>query len=370
MKILSLGFNKFRNLETASITPCENINIIYGDNAQGKTNIIEAIWLLTGNKSFRGAKESEFIKFNEDFAKINAGFYSQGRNQSAEIIYSKGKKEVFLNGVKKSGSSGLLGQMCSVVFSPEHLSLIKSGPIERRKFIDNALCQIKPSYRNTLLQYNKILANRNALLKDIPKNRKLIDTLDAWDYRLAVVGSVIIVMRRKYVNKLCEVASFYHSGISHKKEVLSIKYASTVPDVETRESDQIKDTILAMLNEHRNEEIAMSSTSIGPHRDDIDITINGENVRAFGSQGQQRSCVLSMKIAEEEIIRISTDEEPIVLLDDVLSELDCERQEFLLNEIEGKQVFITCCDPDSVKRLKNGSLFKIQGGSAECTQLS
>ncbi len=362
MNITSLGFEGFRNLCDGEITPCRGVNVIYGKNAQGKTNLVECIWLLSGNRSFRGARDSELVGFGRDAAKIKAEFFSEGRIQTSEISLIRGKKGAFLNGVKQRSSAALLGHLCAVVFSPEHLTLVKGGPDGRRSFIDGAICQIKPGFKDTLSSYKRTLIQRNSLLKDIPRHPGLEETLDAWDQRLAVLGANVIRVRMKYTERLCECASRYHMGISHNSERLNIDYAGTVPKEYCGDIGSVRDQLLKMLLDKRNDDIAAGSTSAGPHRDDLEITINGESVRRYGSQGQQRSCVLSMKIAEEELIRLSVSEEPLVLLDDVLSELDSRRQDFLLNEIGDRQVFITCCESASVERLKGGKLFEINGG--------
>ncbi len=365
MRVDSLRFEGFRNLEDGEIRPCPGVNVIYGTNAQGKTNLLEAIWLLSGNRSFRGAKDSELVRFGSEFAKLHAEFFSEGRTQSAEIVYTKGKKEAFLNGVKQTGASALLGKLCAVVFSPEHLSLIKSGPAERRSFIDGAVCQIKPSYKDVLSEYKRTLAQRNTLLKDIPSHSELLDTLEAWDIRLASLGASIVRIRMKYVKRLGQCAARYHSGISNGREQLEVSYSSSIPSENRKSAEEARDYMLEYMKQHRRDDILAGFTTIGPHRDDIDIRINGESVRVFGSQGQQRSCVLSLKIAEEELIKLSVSEEPLVLLDDVLSELDSSRQEFLLNEIGDRQVFITCCEAASVERLREGSAFRVSAGRIE-----
>ncbi len=362
MNITSLRFEGFRNLSDSSVSPCQNVNVFYGKNAQGKTNLIECIWLLSGNRSFRGGKDQEFVCFDKERAKIDADFFSEGRIQTAEIIIQDQKKEAFLNGVKQKSSASLLGHLCAVVFSPEHLTLVKGSPENRRSFLDSAICQIKPGFKDTLTSYKRTLVQRNALLKEIPEHPDLEGTLDAWDQRIAVLGANIIRVRKKYTERLCEFASKYHAGISHNSEVLNINYMSMVPQKYCDSIESVRDYLLAELLNERNNDIAAGVTKLGPHRDDMEITINGVSVRRYGSQGQQRSCVLSMKIAEEELIRISISEEPLVLLDDVLSELDSKRQEFLLNEIGDRQVFITCCEPASVQRLNEGKLFEVDGG--------
>lgn len=362
MIITRLQFEGFRNLDDGEIFPDSGVNVIFGTNAQGKTNLLEGIWLLSGNKSFRGSRDSELVKFGKNHARLKIDFFAEDREQNAEILFLKGKKEVKLNGVKKSSVSALIGKLCVVVFSPEHLSLVKSGPSERRRFIDNAICQIKPSYAESLSNYNKTLAQRNALLKDIPMHSELLDTLDIWDYRLAVLGASVTRMRINYVERLCESAKKYHMGISENMEDLEINYSCAVPEQYCDTGIKIRDYLSEKIRNNRNEDLKDGYTSVGPHRDDIEILINGENVRAFGSQGQQRSCVLSMKIAEAELIKIATSQEPIVLLDDVLSELDSKRQEFLLNKIFDRQVFISCCEAASVERLNDGKLFEVKKG--------
>ena len=362
MIINRLQFEGFRNLEDCEITPDSGVNVIFGTNAQGKTNLLEGIWLLSGNRSFRGARDKELIKFGKEYARLKIDFFSEEREQTAEILFQKGKKEVKINGIKQPSSSSLIGKICVVVFSPEHLSLVKSGPSERRKFIDNAICQIKPGYVETLSNYNRTLVQRNALLKDIPYHSELLDTLDIWDYRLSVLGSNVIRMRSNYIERLNISAKKYHSGISDGSENLEIDYSCGFSDEDRESGVKVRDSLIERLKQSRSEDIKDGHTSVGPHRDDIEIFINGENVRTFGSQGQQRSCVLSMKIAEAELIKIAVSQEPIVLLDDVLSELDSKRQEFLLNKIFDRQVFITCCEAASVERLKGGRLFEVKKG--------
>lgn len=362
MRLLSVALEGFRNLDNTQLYPCNGVNVIYGENAQGKTNLIEAIWLLTGSKSFRGSLDKEMIGFGREFARIKASFFSQEREQTAELVFMHGKKEAYLNGVKLTGASALYGNLFAVVFSPEHLSLVKNGPAERRKFIDSAICQIKPSYRDMLLMYNKTIAQRNALLRELPANPGLYDTLSAWDERLAAVGMGITVVRSKYIKMLDECASRYHNGISCGREKLSIEYRSAVEMADGKTDEQVREELYALVKSKRHEDTMYFSTSCGPHRDDIDILINGEAARKFGSQGQQRSCVLSMKIAEEELVKLASDEEPVVLLDDVLSELDPQRQKFLLNEIGDRQVFITCCESAAATRLCGGKLFLVDNG--------
>lgn len=365
MIIKKLQFEGFRNLKDGTIVPCEGVNVIFGTNAQGKTNLLESIWLFSGNRSFRGSNESDFIHFERPFAKLSIEFFSEEREQTAEILFQKGKKEIKINGIKQKSSAALLGKLCAVVFSPEHLSLIKSGPSERRRFIDSAICQVKPSYAELFSRYNRVLAQRNALLKDIPYHSQLLDTLEIWDYRLAVLGASLIKMRIQYVERLCQIAKRYHLGISENSEDLSIVYDCNFVYSEQDNTAEIRDSLMKDFLDSRTEDINGGFTSCGPHRHDLNIEINGNSVKKFGSQGQQRSCVLSIKIAEAELLKIATEQEPIFLLDDVLSELDSKRQEFLLNKISERQVFISCCEKASVERLKNGRLFEVKNGEVK-----
>ncbi len=362
MIINRLSFEGYRNLSNGEIFPCENVNVIYGKNAQGKTNLLEALWLFSGNRSFRGAKDSEFIGFDKNKASIYIDFFSEDRMQNAEIVYQKGKKEVKLNGVKQSSVNKLLGKLCIVVFSPEHLSLVKRGPSERRKFIDSAVCQIRPNFSDTLSEYNRLLVQRNALLKDLPYHSDLLDTMEIWEERLAVYGAAVIRMRINYVQQLNTFSKRYHSGISDGREELNISYQCEFPEEIFSDREKLIGSYIKKLRETRKDDIKDGSTSIGPHRDDLFLEINGESLRSFGSQGQQRSSVLSMKIAEAELIKQATEQEPIVLLDDVLSELDSRRQEFLLNKISDRQVFISCCERASADRLEGGKLFYVEKG--------
>ena len=365
MHVLNLHFSNYRNLEDKSINPCENINIIYGDNAQGKTNLIEALWLFCGGHSFRGAKDSEFIKFGKDFAKISIDFFAQNREQTAEIIFTNSKREVKINGVKKISSSALIEKYTAVVFSPEDLSLIKRGPSVRRKFIDSAICREKLQNAVMVAKYNQILNQRNALLKDINRNPELESTLEIWDDTLCSIGADIIIQRLSYIEKLKEYAKIYHRGISDNTEELDISYISSMGANSKDSKKEIFEKFAEELKNSRREDLYSGYTNIGPHRDDIEIIINNKKAKIFASQGQQRSAVLSLKLAEAKVLKELTGENPVVLLDDVLSELDKKRQDFLINKIKEYQVFITCCDFVDKDSLENGKYFYINDGRIE-----
>lgn len=360
MIVNELKFENFRNLENNHIFPCEGMNIIIGDNGQGKTNLLECIWMFNGVKSFRGSKDRELIAFGRKKAVTEIGFFSEERNQKAEICYENGKRTVSLNGIKKPAPSHLFGKITSIVFSPDHLSLVKDGPEVRRKFIDSAICQIKPKYSIALARYNRALNQRNALLKNISQHSGLADTLSVWNKELAVSGSVVMNERKNYIAQLSKLGSEYHSGISEKRENLLIEYKNCCTNFES--ITKIADDFCSILEKSSKDDLSLGYTTKGPHRDDIGIYINQRSARMYASQGQQRSVVLSMKLAEASLVDKITGQQPIILLDDVLSELDKERQKFLLNKIKDTQVFITCCDYSAENIMKNGMIFKVENG--------
>ena len=360
MTVNSVKIKNFRNIADLSFTADNGVNVIYGENAQGKTNILESIWLFTGCKSFRGAKDSELIKFSEDFAKINLEFSNNLREKKSEIIIADKKKNASLNGVSLRSTAELIGSFYAVIFSPVHLSLIKDGPSARRKFLDTALCQLKPSYAEHLAGFKRALIQRNALLKDLHLNSQLYDMLDTWDDQLARYSACVIKERLQYIDLLSEYSKSIYSGISENKENFSVFYSKKMD-----KDLSVKDIYLSEienLKKSRKEDIFSKTTTVGPHRDDLEILINNVSARSFGSQGQQRSCALALKLGESEIIKKVTGETPVALLDDVMSELDEKRQDYVLNHINDRQVFLTCCDPSQVLRLCGGKSFLVKGG--------
>ena len=362
MKVNSIELNNFRNISSIALEADSGVNVIYGENAQGKTNIIEGIWLFTGCKSFRGSKDAELIKFGEDFSKLKMNFENSTREKQGEILIADKKRSFTLNGVPLKSAGELIGNFYSVIFSPDHLSLIKDGPSERRRFLDTALCQLKPSYAKNLAEYKRALMQRNALLKDIHLNSELYDMLDMWDMQLSKYAAGVIFERLKYISLLSQFSKEIYGGISENKEEISVKYSLSRVLSENISTEELYNFIFEKLKETRKEDILNKSTSVGPHRDDIEILINSFSARSFGSQGQQRSCALALKLGESEIIRKITGENPVALLDDVMSELDEKRQDYVLNHIKDRQVFLTCCDPSQVLRLCGGKSFLIKGG--------
>lgn len=361
MYITEIKVEQFRNMEELLLHPCPGINVIYGDNAQGKTNLAEAIWLFTGAKSFRGAKEKELLRFGAEQTRLSIEFWGAGRLQTAELRI-RNQKTAFLNEIPLESAARLAGQFYAVVFSPTHLSLIKDGPAYRRKFLDTALCQIIPKYEVNLKEYHRILDQRNALLKDLERFPQLSDTLDIWDQHLARCGAWLMYCRNQYVKRIQPVACEVYSGISGDKEVLSMSLESSLSANEDMGREELQQLFLEQLAEHRSTDIQKRSTSCGPHRDDLELRVNELPLRLYGSQGQQRSCVLALKLAECAVIEELTGESPVILLDDVMSELDSQRRSYLLNRIKGRQVFVTCCDQESVQLLEEGKAFHIDNG--------
>lgn len=349
----------FRNIENEYLEACEGVNVIYGKNAQGKTNLLEGIWLFTGCRSFKGAKDAELIGFNHAKAKLSMDFFGWDREQNLSLEIEKGRK-FSQNGVKKTSPSKVMGEFLAVVFSPEHLSLVKAGPYERRRFLDIAISQLKPKYAKTLLDYNKAVGQRNILLKDAAIHSELYDTLDIWEDRIAFYASEIIRQRVGYVNKLSIFTDEIYSGISSGKECLNVNYRHKCTFGNDRR--ELYEGMKDLLFQARKNDIIGGYTSIGPHRDDLEIKIDGLSAKDYGSQGQQRSAALALKLAEAAVIKDFTSQQPVALLDDVFSELDETRQNYILNHIKDWQVFITCCDPNNTVNLKSGKVFEIENG--------
>ena len=350
MTVTELRCRNFRNLRDVTLFPCDGVNVIYGENAQGKTNLMEAIWLFSGMKSFRGAKDAELISHGEEFARLDLKFSNSVRENAAQITVT-GKRQATLNGVKLPGAPSLIGKFSAVVFAPSFLSIIEDGPAERRRFLDTAVCQLRPAYAGLLAEYNRLLKQRNSLLKDVMMESSLLDLLDLLDSRLAQAGETITRERKRYLDMLAPAAEEVYTGLSGGREAIGFSYVG-----------RFEENMAAALKEARREDILNGSTSVGPHRDDIEILLDGVSVRAFGSQGQKRSCAVAMKLTEAELLKQDTGEQPVILLDDVMSELDLGRQDYILNHIRNRQVFITCCEPGAVLRAAGGKRIEVKNG--------
>ena len=362
MRVTELTFEGFRNLHPGRWNPDEGVNILYGDNAQGKTNLLEACWLFTGGRSFRGAKDAEMVAFGADAAKLTLAFEAGGREQDASITIRQ-RRSVSLNGVSLTSASKLAGTFCGVVFSPTHLSLIKDGPDERRRFIDSACCQLKPTYVATLTEYQKALTQRNAFLKQCRESgifgAQENDLLDVWDTTLAVAAARLTAVRRRYVERLQPIARQVYDGLSRGREFFSLAWETPVVGATLAE---MAEEWLTALRQARRADLAVGYATVGPHRDDLAVLVDGQPARVYGSQGQQRSAVLALKLAEAALLEQVTGEPPVAFLDDVMSELDVFRQDYILNHIRDWQVFITACEPSAALRMKAGKAFQIKQG--------
>lgn len=348
----------FRNLEAVSFEPHPEMNVIYGENGQGKTNIIESIWMLTGFYSFRARKNYQLIAQGKDEAEIENVFYSHEREQNALMKINK-RKELVLNGVSEESPRVMMGKYFAVVFSPSTLGIVQDGPSERRKLLDVALSLIKPNYAVVMSRYLRVLDQRNALLKKFGERSFEYDYMSPWDTELANLGSKIIKYRLDYIEQLSKLSGEIYNGISSGREEFSFYYDFSK---ENLSEEEIKEKLFADIEKTREADLKRLYTNAGPHTHDLILTLNGRDARTFGSQGQQRSCALAMKLGEASIVEEITGESPIVLLDDVMSELDEGRQTFILNYLDNWQVFITCCDPSQLLRSKKGKAFEVING--------
>lgn len=356
MIIKSLELADFRNYDNLHIDFCEGTNILYGDNAQGKTNILEAIYLSATTKSHKGSKDKDIVNFNKEEAHIRTCLEKEGVDMRIDMHLRKNKtKGIAIDGQKIKKASELLGILNVVFFSPEDLSIIKNGPAERRRFVDMELCQLDQFYLYNLNHYNKIVNQRNKLLKDMFFNPSLRETLNIWDSQLVSYGSKIIERRHLFVKQLNEIILDIHRKLSGGKEELVIRYE---PDI------AIEDYEKALLSA-QDRDVKLKQTTVGPHRDDFSFMVGDIDIRKFGSQGQQRTAALSLKLSEIELVKKMTKDNPILLLDDVLSELDNNRQNYLLSTIGDIQTIITCTGLDDFvnNRFEIDRVFQIEKGS-------
>jgi len=358
MIIKSLKIKNYRNYNEEEIFFDKGTNILYGDNAQGKTNILESIFLSATTKSHKGSKANEIIKFDKEETHIQTILEKKNIEYKINISIKKNdKKEVAINNQKIKKISELLGIMNVVLFSPEDLSIIKNGPAERRKFLNIELCQLDKTYLYNLNYYNKIVNQRNKLFKDMSKDMNLKKTISVWNMQLVVYGKKIIEKREEFINELGMILKEIHYNLTGKKEEVDIIYK---PNVSTENLEN-------KLEENVEKDIYLKQTTVGPHRDDIEFFINKIDVRKFGSQGQQRMVALSLKLAEIELVKRTINDNPILLLDDVLSELDNKRQKFLLDYLGEMQTIITCTGLDEFinDRFRMDKVLKVVDGIVE-----
>lgn len=356
MIIKSLELSDFRNYESLHIEFSEGTNILYGDNAQGKTNILEAIYLSATTKSHKGSKDKDIIRFGCEESHIRTYILKDEVTTKVDMhLRSSKTKGIAIDNQKIKKAADLLGLLTVVFFSPEDLGIIKNGPDKRRRFVDMELCQLDNFYLYNLNHYNKIVNQRNKLLKDMNMNPSLSETLSIWDMQLVSFGSKIIERRKQFVDQLNEIITDIHYKLSGNKERLVIVYE---PDVKEELYEQ-------ELSRNQYKDIKLKQTTVGPHRDDFGFFVGDIDVRKFGSQGQQRTAALSLKLAEIELVKRMTGDTPVLLLDDVLSELDSNRQNYLLNSIGDVQTIVTCTGLDEFvnNRFEIDKVFKIENGS-------
>ena len=361
MQVRQIELIHFRNYSEQTITVQPDINVFFGANAQGKTNILEAVYLCACARSHRTSRDSDLILQGQDLYRIRLKYALQnGQEEEIEIDYldavtqdplrMKPVRQIYQNGVKLEKVGDLMGLFHAVIFAPEDLMLIKEGPSTRRRFLDLLISQVRPTYFQDLQRYSRLLQQRNKMLKDLRElqNESIRDQLEVWDLSLAQCAARIIAQRLSYTQRLTQVAEKSHSTISSGKEKLNVKY-KTISGISINDGiPELTDKLYRKYKTNVYDDIQKGLTSVGPHRDDLELVLNDEPMKPYASQGQQRSAVLSLKLAELEIITEDIGERPVLLLDDVMSELDADRRRCLLESIEQAQVFVTCTDANHV----------------------
>ena len=363
MYIDSISSENFRLLQRQTVEFSENVNVICGDNAQGKTTLLEAVYLLTGTHSFRTRFDKELIAWNADFASLDGRLYAQERSQRVELLLRRGRsRQMKLNGAKCSPAE-ITGRVTAVLFCPDDLSLVRGGAALRRRLLDAAISQLRPGYAALLSDFAQLYENKTRILRDWREKKSLLEPLDEFSDALCRCSARIIRYRASFARRLMAAAVPVHREFSGGGEELGGEYVtvSSVTDPEAAES-LIFEEIARRQQELRQAELDSGLCLVGAHKDDLLLTVNGEPAGKYASQGQTRTAALSLKLAEREIFLAETGESPVLLLDDVLSELDSARQEFVLNRISGGQTLITCCDGAAITRLTGGRVLRVEGG--------
>ena len=366
MIVKKLKLHNFRNYEDQIIEFNDKINIIYGNNAQGKTNILEAIYLFSLGKSNRAAHDSDMIKFGQESSRLDIGFISKDREVKGQIeLDFKKRKRIFINEIPVKKNSELVGNLNVVFFGPEYLSLIREGPKKRRRNLDITISQLRPNYLAAASDYKKLNDQKSSLLK---KDRIDEVFLSVIDEKILEISEYIIKLRYEYIKKIENIAKKIQLEISDGKEILGMNYISCGIKIGDSEIENLKEILRKKMTEMRQREIKYRESVFGPHRDDIEFFINDKDLKLFGSQGQQKTAILVQKIAEVELMKEEIGEYPVLLLDDIMSELDTVRQDFVINRIENMQIFITSTDSEKFKSLKSGKFIKVEKGRiTECT---
>ena len=354
MHLNEIYLRSFRNYDEVTVEFEPGVNLIVGDNAQGKTNLLEAISYLGSGKSFRAQKTGEMIRFGAEFAEIQGKVHAQDREQILRwVLFDRNRpRQIWRNGAKKKTTAEIAGVLPTVLFCPEDLMVLKTGAAQRRRLGDHALCALRPNYDAALTEYNRILEQKGRILKDHFENPALLDILPDYNTRLCQVGALLISYRARFYDSLGKAAAQYHSQFSGFAEEFTLDYktVSTVSDPFASVAKLTED-LTDHLQRHYRAEIESGQCLTGPHKDDFTVSLSGIDLKAYGSQGQTRTAAISLKLAQRELMGREWGEEPVLLLDDVLSELDPGRQDFVLNQIVSGQVFITCCEPGRFTKL-------------------
>ena len=363
MHLCELSLRDFRNYEELHFTAEPGVNLIVGDNAQGKTNLLEAIVYLGSGRSWRTQKSAELVRFGGAFADLEAKVFSEDREQTLRTVIFPGKRprQLWRNGVKKKSAGECAGVLNTVLFCPEDLMVLKSGASPRRKLGDMALCQLRPNYDAALAEYNRLLEQKSRILKERFENPAWLDILPEYNLRICQVGALLISYRARFYESLGKAASVYHGQFSGGAEDFRLDYhtVSTVSDPFAPVAKLTED-LQNHMESHARAELESGQCLTGPHKDDFDVSLNGLSVKTYGSQGQTRTAAISLKLAQRELMKREGGQEPVLLLDDVLSELDPGRQDFVLNQIQTGQVFITCCESERFTKL--GQTIQIRKG--------
>ena len=359
MIITSHSVEKFRNIGSVSFAPHPEMNIVYGENGQGKTNIIESIWLMTGFYSFRTRKNIHLVQSGEQQARIETSFYSQQREQQA-VMTVDSRKELELNGIKEESPRAMMGKFYAVVFTPNTLSIVRDGPSERRRMLDVAISLVKPNYAAVTSRYIQALKHRNALLKKYAQRPFADEYFIPWNEELARLGARIIKYRLDYIEKFSTVAGNIYDGISSGREKLTFRYDFSA---ENMTEDEIKQKLLSELERTKESDLRRLYTAAGPHSHDLLLYLDGKEASVYGSQGQQRSAVLSLKLAQLELAGAESGEAPILMLDDVMSELDPSRRRQLIERIDRVQTFVTCTDISDLAGARQGAVYRVENGA-------
>lgn len=364
MYVEKIKLINFRNYINLDITLNKKLNIFLGPNAQGKTNLLESIYISSSGKSYRTARDRDLINIDKNVGYIGLKVVKDEFERYIEIKFEKDKnKRVRINKVEIDKLSELVGQINIVIFSPEDLLLVKGGPLERRTFLDMEISQIRPRYKHNLSKYNKVLFQRNNLLKRAKYNSECLKTIDVWDDQLVEIGSQLIIDRKKFVSKLSEISMDIHKKLTSSNESLSVKYLSSI-EIESEQAEKLKESFKNTLNKSLKKDLEKGTTGVGPHKDDIEILIDDMSCRIYGSQGQQRTAALSLKLAEVDLIKEEIGEYPVLLLDDVLSELDENRRKSLIRTFKDIQTIVTSTDDIDIDEIDSDSksVFFIEKG--------